>query len=216
MVRVLYILGGCAMLAACGVSGLWFGEPSRDDSRLEETRGCPGFVELHKTQSGQTRVHRIEVPPLVAQAEAFARFLDPPKPVENKPESAAQMTSLLPAIRPPVSSVRFRLYGTSCCPNQPGRSMALISEVGAAEGMERWVKEGAPVGHFVIHEIRPDSIVYRDGDQLREMVVETARVPTSIVQDVRRGSGRSVAAARDAAVPLPTPVEPNGAAVSGN
>jgi len=216
MVRSLYILGSCAILAACGVFGLWLGERSRDDLWLEGTRNRPGCVELHKAESGETRVHRIEVPPLVAQAEAFSRFLDPPKPVESKPESVAQTTSLLPTIRPPVSSVRFRLCGTSCCPNQPGRSMALISEIGSQEGTERWVKEGAPVGHFVIHEIRQDGIVYRDGDQLREMAVETAHDPVSIVQDVRRGSGRSVATARDARAPLATPVEPNGAAAGEN
>jgi hypothetical protein len=52
--------------------------------------------------------------------------------------------------------------------------MALISEVGSLEGNGRWVKEGTQVGHFVIHEIRKGMIVYRDGEQLREMAVEHA------------------------------------------
>ena len=41
--------------------------------------------------------------------------------------------------------------------------MALIAELGAADGSERWVKEGVRLGHFVIHEIRRGAIVYRDG-----------------------------------------------------
>ena len=216
MVRLFYILGGCAMLAACGVCGLWVSERNRDDSRLEMTVSRPSFAEGLRARNGGAGIHRVDVSPLVAQAEVFARVLDPPKPAENKPKLAVQTMSLPPAIRPSVPSARFRLHGTSCYSSQPGRSMALISEIGSEEGSERWVKEGSQVGHFIIHEIRQDGIVYRDGDQLREMAVETAKGPTSIVQDVRRGSDRTIAAARDARAPLPTPVEPNGAAAGEN
>jgi len=214
--RAFYVLGSCAILAACAVLGLWLSERSRDDLRLGEIRSCPGFVELHRAESDETRVHRVEVPPLVAQAEAFARYLDPPNTVESKPESAAQTMSPLPATRPPVSSVRFRLCGTSCCPNQPGRSMALISEAGSEKGTGRWVKEGSQVGHFIIHEIRQDGIVYRDGGQLREMAVETAHGPTSIVQDVRPGSRRVSAVIQEVGVSVPSTIEPNGAAAGEN
>lgn len=157
--------------------------------------------------------------PLVAQAEIFSRLLNPSEVPESRPPVPTEVPKFSlpsPPVRPSVASTNFRLCGTSCCPNQPGKSMALIAEVGAVEGGERWVKEGAEIGHFVIHEIRQDGIVYRDGGQLREMVVESIAAPTSIVQDVRRGSGRGVAAARDAAVPLPTPAEPNGAAAGEN
>jgi len=215
MVRMLYILGSCGILATFGVLGLWLGERSREDCGSPQAANCPGSFWAMKEKGGEPGIRRIQVPPLVAQAEAFARLLAPPKPVESKPESGVQTTNLLLAAPPPVSFARFRLCGTSCCPNQPGRSMALISEIGS-EDSERWVKEGAQVGHFIIHEIRQDGIIYRDGDQLREMAVETAHDPVSIVQDVRRGSGRSIAAARDARTPLPSPVEPNGAVAGEN
>jgi len=72
--------------------------------------------------------------------------------------------------------------------------MALISEIGSPVGSERWVKEGARLGHFVVHQIRRGMIVYRDGDKLREMAVETGASLPGIVQDIRPG-GRKVSAA---------------------
>ena len=80
--------------------------------------------------------------------------------------------------------------------------MALISEAGSPEGEERWVKEGAQLGHFVIHEIRKGMIVHRDGDQLREMAVEHGASPPGIVRDTRPGSRRVSSAPDDAAAAL--------------
>jgi hypothetical protein len=72
--------------------------------------------------------------------------------------------------------------------------LALIAELGSGPGSERWVKEGTQVGHFVIHEIRRGAIVYRDGDNLREMAVEHDASLPSIVRDLRPGSLRVSAA----------------------
>ncbi len=88
--------------------------------------------------------------------------------------------------------------------------MALVAEVG---GSERWVKEGAQVGHFVIGEIRRGSISYRDGDQVRQMSVEPASSPPSLVRDIRPGV-RQVSAAVGAS-PLAA-VDGNSVEVSGN
>jgi len=89
--------------------------------------------------------------------------------------------------------------------------MALISEVGSLDGSERWVKEGSQVGHFVIHEIRQGAIVYRDGDQLREMVVDIAAGSRSLVRDIRPGSRTASAAVEGLGLTLSlTPVWPAG------
>ncbi len=72
--------------------------------------------------------------------------------------------------------------------------MALIAEAGSAEGSERWVKEGSQLGHFVIEEIRRGSIIYRDGDQVREMAVERGLSLPRLVRDIRPGT-RQVSAA---------------------
>lgn len=219
MLKTCYILGCCAILAACGVLGLWLSERSRDGLRLQAIRSRPRSIRPIDRR-GEDRVPRVaEVSPVVAQAEAFARLLVPPKITETElapPSQKASLVSTPSLASPPVSVLRLRVHATSCYSSRPARSMALVSIAGTAEGTERWVKEGSQVGHFLIHEIRQDGIVYRDGDQLREMAVESIVGPTSIVQDVRRGAGRSVAAAKDATVPLPSPVEPNGAAAGEN
>jgi hypothetical protein len=86
----------------------------------------------------------------------------------------------------------------------------------SVRGNTRWVKEGSQVGHFVIHEIRPDGIASRDGDQLREMAVETVGRPMPIVQDIRPGSRRVSAAVGDVGTALPIPAGPNSIEIGGN
>jgi hypothetical protein len=116
----------------------------------------------------------------------------------------------VPPIRLATPSAKFKLHGTSYYPNQPDRSMALIGEVGGAEGSERWVKEGAQLGHFVIHEIGRGAIVYRNGEDLREMAVERSASLPSLVRDLRPGSLK-VSAAMDGGGPiLSAPAGPNG------
>ncbi len=73
--------------------------------------------------------------------------------------------------------------------------MALIAEAGAAEGSERWVKEGSQLGHFVVQEIRRGSITYRDGNNVREMRVEPATSLPNLVRGVRPGARQVSAAA---------------------
>jgi hypothetical protein len=111
--------------------------------------------------------------------------------------------------------VKFRLCATSYYPNQPGRSMALIGELDAAEGNERWVKEGTQVGHFIIHEIRRGVIVYRDGDNLREMAVERRASLPSIVRDLRPGSVRVSAAIGITDNVTPVLAGPNAIEITG-
>jgi hypothetical protein len=93
--------------------------------------------------------------------------------------------------------------------------MALIAELGSGAGSERWVKEGAQVGHFVIHEIRRGAVVYRDGDNLREMAVERGASPPSIVRDLRPGSLRVSAAISGTDSITPVLVGPNSIEIAG-
>jgi len=217
MVRWLYILGVCAMLAAAAVLGLWLSERGRHNSQIEEFLNRPGAVEMFGARGGEPEVRTIEDSPLVIEAKLLASRLDPPKSPEKSALAAPVASSVPPAlvVRPPAASVRFKLSATSYYPNEPGRSMALISEAGSPEGNERWVKEGTQVGHFVIHEIRRGMIVYRDGEQLREMAVEHGASVPSLVRDARPGS-RQVSIAADDTVTTsagptgPSSVEPTG------
>ncbi|OHB64530.1 MAG: hypothetical protein A2Y77_07955 [Planctomycetes bacterium RBG_13_62_9] len=150
---------------------------------------------------------------MVVQALAYARLLDPPRITEGLPVPVlpASLASVVPPVRPAAASVNFKVYGTSYYPNEPGRSMALIAEPGAANGQERWVKEGTQIGHFVIHEIRRGVVVYRDVEtqdlaSVREMAVEHRMSRTSLVRGVQEGSLKVSAAVGDACrnMALPT------------
>jgi hypothetical protein len=163
---------------------------------------------------------RGEVSPLVVQAQLLEACLNPPKPTAEKvPEAVAEakreVAGAVPAVRPAAASAKFKLHGTSYYPNQPERSMALISEAGYDAGEERWVKEGTHLGHFVIHEIRKGMIVYRDGEQLREMAVEHGASMPSIVRDTRSGSREVSAAVDDAGIVAPAPAGPNSIGIAG-
>ncbi len=222
MVRLLYIVGISSVLASCGVFGLCAWKRGQVDPRCEAFLRGPSAVQRFLESAGE-RVEEgeREVPPLVAQARLLEACLNPPKPVAEKvpevvgAEGKREVSEAAPAVRPVAPSVTFKLHGTSCYPNQPDRSMALISEAGYAQGEERWVKEGTQLGHFVIHEIRKGMIVYRDGDQLREMTVERGASVPSLVRDMRSGS-RQISG--DMGVPsmtAPVPAGPNSAEIAG-
>ncbi len=123
--------------------------------------------------------------PLVVQAEAFARHLAGPEEPVPSPVAAPPAESTLAAPAPPMG---LTLHATSFYPDQPRRSMALISMTSAPQEEPRWVKEGARIDVFLVHEIRPSLIVYRQGDQLHEAAVANqVRLP-SLIRDVRKGS----------------------------
>ena len=218
MVRLLYILSVCAILAACGVFGLLLSGRSQQDARVEEFLSGPSAVERFRAQDGGSGARSAEVPPLVVQAKAIALLLNPPKRPEGPSSAgvAARSSLAAPAVRPAAPSVRFKLCGTSYYPNEPQRSMALISDVGAAEGSERWVREGTRLGHFVIHEIRKGMIVYRDGEQLREMAVERGASMPSLVRDTRLGSRQVSAAVGGANVLSAASIDTNSIEVGRN
>ena len=209
--------GLCSLLLAGGILTLTFSPLSWENSQLEEIRNGPSAVQLFRAQGSGPGARSVKMSPLIVEAQVFARYLDPPKS-PDRPSTPVRTASSAPPvslIRPVALSVKFRLRGTSYYPNEPGRSMALIAELGAAEGSERWVKEGARLGHFVIHEIRRGAIVYRDGENLREMAVERSASPPSLVRDLRPGSLK-VSAAMDGGSPiLPPPSGPNGVETIG-
>jgi hypothetical protein len=83
--------------------------------------------------------------------------------------------------------------------------MALVSEIGSEEGGERWVKEGAQLGHFVVHEIRRGAIVCRAGEQVQEITVDRDAGLRSIVRAPRPEPQKVSAAIPANPVPVPGP-----------
>jgi hypothetical protein len=217
MLRTFYVLGFCAILAACGVLGLWQRERSSNKPAFGEFFSRPSAVQMFNAQGNKSEMRSAENSPLVAQAKTFAQYLKPPRRLDppSTPVLKATLKLSPPAVQPVAPPVLFKLCATSYYPNQPGRSMALIAELGSGLGGERWVKVGAQVGHFIIHEIRRGAIVYRDGDNLREMAVERRASLPSIVRDLRPGSVRVSAAVRGTDNVTPALAGPNGIEIAG-
>ena len=181
MIRVLQILGVGVLLAAGGICGLAGSLWRREDPALDEIRRRPSAIAVFQATGRRSGDRSAERSPLIVQAEAFALLLNPPKGPE-KPAAAALTVSpkpALPPVRPLAPAVNFKLRGTTFYPHQPERSMALIAEAGAAEGSERWVREGTQVGHFVVVNIRGGSITYRDGEQARASLPDAATLGPS-------------------------------------
>jgi hypothetical protein len=219
MVRLFYFLGVLATLAACSILGLCVWQWSRDDSQRADVNLASSVPGALREKAGDSNRQGFEekTPPLVKQAEAFASFLTPVRPANktNMPATGLGAVVSIPAVRPAAASAKFKLVGTSSYPNQPKRSMALISEPDSGAGSERWVKEGSQVEHFVIHEIRHGLIVYRDGDNLREMAVETGMGPLSLVQDTRLGVRKVSAAVERVGAAIPVEDGPNSIEIAG-
>ncbi len=76
--------------------------------------------------------------------------------------------------------------------------MALILETGSKEAA-RWVKRGTQVGHFIIQEIRPGSVLYREGEHVQEMTIEPQAAGTAVTAE---GGG-----SREPATPVPAKAE---------
>jgi hypothetical protein len=169
----------CALLVASGVRWCTGGPETARRRRI------PAGSEKLVQAGGESGLFQT-ASPLIAQAEAFAAHLAGPGNPEEQPASEPNDVPL-PAAASPTG---LKLHATSYYPDQPGRSMALISDISAPLEDQRWVKEDAQVGGFIIHEIRPSMIVYREGDHLREAAVDHNVGLPSIVRDPRSGSHR--------------------------
>ena len=202
MMRLFYVIGACAWLAAGVVLTRTTTQCRCGDPELDELRSRPGVMEVFQQQEDQrARDAEAVTSPLLTQAGTLADYLDPPVPVmaEGAAEPNAGEIGLPSLAKEPVSpkaaSAAFRVVAVSCYPQRPERSMALIEPT--IGGDAKWVKEGTPVGHFVVHEIRQGLVVLRNGEQRCELTVERNHVERSLVRDVRPGSRQVSAAGLD-------------------
>jgi len=223
MIKTIYTLGVLVLAMAGTVFVLSVPVWSQQDRKAGDVLAYPSAIQRFRDENDAgSAIAQGESSPLIEQSRILAAYLDPVPPARDDAAPVAHIgvpetSPTAPSVRPAAPSVRFKLCGTSYYPNEPGRSMALISEVGSPEGDERWVKEGTQVGHFVIHEIRRGMIVYRDGEQLREMAVEHGASVPSLVRDNRPGSLQVSSAADNPAAVVSSPAGPNDAGpIGGN
>jgi len=202
MRTALYIFSALVLISAgyvfflCGM--MWL----QNIAETEQNPEPPIVEKFQKVVNGREDNNQQAVSPLVQQAQNFAAYLNPPLTSEPpKPSRSVRTTSPragseqkkslivnLPNITP-----KFRLLATCYNHSRPEESVALVSEPGRDP---HWVEKGELLGHFVVESVEQGMIVYRLGDKLNEMKVETkesiqiAQVQQSI-QEIGRTSTSS-------------------------
>ena len=167
MIKTLRITSAVAAILA----GVFFVFPVvygvRSDGRVDEFLKLPSVREKfedvadNKEKTGESRVS-----PLVEQAEAFALYLNPLKPTEQKISTGPKTTSISSKVS---VTPKFKVFGTSYCAGNPELSLALIDEPG---GGRRWVRQSSKVGHLLIEQVKDGVVVVKSSDQTFELLVE--------------------------------------------
>ena len=178
MIRMLYVVSLLCLMSA----GLLFGycgvQWMQGVSPAERDRWIPATERLRQRQSLNGNDNPA-ASPLVEQAEAFALHLNPPKPPaprsETLPPTVSPASAVMPPVpRPPNPTPQFRILAISYYRSNPDKSLAMVWD---ANKGGYWIKKGDRLGHFVIERIEKEAIVYRDGDQLRQMAVVVKPAP---------------------------------------
>ncbi len=180
MVRALHTFGVLTLISAGVVFVLCEVRLSQGAPEIEGDLSLPILEKFSQAGDLVEKSSQETLSPLVKQAEAYALYLDPPQPPKPRkapaPKHRLKQTTL--AVRAGELKPKFTLVATSYYRSRPEESMALVSEPGKEP---RWVKQGARLSHFVVEEVERGMIVYRDGDRLVEMAINT-KVPVRTKQ----------------------------------
>jgi hypothetical protein len=172
------------------------------DAQTQALLDSPGVLEtLNKAVvAGDTET----ASPLVQQAQAFARYLNPPPPPRPTPRADERI-----AVRPKAVSSKFDLVATSYYALRPDMSLALIDEPGS--GL-RWVRQSGQIGHLTVEEIKDGAVVIRDDTRTYELQVKREPKRSLIKGESPSGAGvlpwqPSPQARTSAASPLRSPLQ---------
>ncbi len=164
MIKLLYIISLLALISAgvlfahCGM--LWLQGVPQDKNNPEIS-----ILEKFQTlRSFSKKNNQVVIPLLVKQATTYALYLNPPEPPAPQKIPQPQKT----VHRTLVTTPKFRLLSTSYYRSNPEKSLALVSEPGKGD---HWIKKGERLGQFVVESVEKGAIIYRDGNQLREMKI---------------------------------------------
>jgi hypothetical protein len=181
MVGVLKNVLAYGLVFGLGTAGVIWARVAalRPDPEAERVLNSPGVIERVLAQARDDSADAgTGKPPLVAAAEAFALYLNPPEPPAAKRPPPRQRAAP-PKPAPVTSMPRFRLLGISYHRAKPAESRALLW---APDGTQQWVRQGAAIGHLTVETIKGTSITYRDGGGTHEMRIDSAPAPTVPVQ----------------------------------
>ncbi len=194
MVKVLYVVSILCLVGASllfGFSGMQWMQGAPPDEREP---WIPVTERLRARQSPNGH-DKAASSPLLEEAETLARYLDPPKPPPRQETSLPTVGPApvsAPAVpRPPSPAPQFRILAISYYRSNPEKSLAMIWD--ATKG-GYWIKKGDRLGHFIVERIEKEAILYRDGDQLRQMAVAVKQsVPLAKLKSKESASMQEVA-----------------------
>ncbi len=162
--RIMSILAVALAAVLVVFSVVVFG--ARGDKDIEELLGEPDVIEKFNNSAGNKATRGAnQVSPLVQQAGAFALYLNPPKPIAQRPVKGRPST----VKRPPSATPKFKVMGTSYYKDRPESSIALIDEPG--KGLH-WVRQSSMVGHLLIEEVKDGIVVVKDNNGTFELAAE--------------------------------------------
>lgn len=146
----------------------------RSDKEIEELLSLPSVVEKFRQAQGDRRQSSEgQISPLVAQAEAFGLYLNPPKPRRPVRTARGPRKGEVAPPAPPAVTPKFKLIATSVYALRPELSVALIDEPGKGR---HWVRQASAVGHLTIEDIRDGLVVVKGAKGTFEIAAE-ARPP---------------------------------------
>ncbi len=125
--------------------------------RFKETKGAHAKSTGNKTS------------PLVLQATAYARYLDPPARVRPPVTGGGRGLVKPPIIGP--TTPKFTVFATTVFESNPELSQALIDEPGRGR---HWVRQSSMVGHLLIEQVKDGVVIVKSSKETFELEIEKA------------------------------------------
>jgi hypothetical protein len=205
MIKALRVTSIIAAVLAAGLFAFPAAFGFRSGEEIEQFLSLPGVVEKYRQERGSKPPGREDqISPLVAQAKAFGKYLNPPKtpklPKKIRTSRDTKVTVVEPPSPPPRPrvSAKFKVIATSYCESHPELSLALIDE--PAKG-RHWVRESAVVSHLTIEHIK-DGLVVVKGTRGTSEIATEARPPR---RNLLAGSSPVSPSTSSQIAPKPTP-----------
>ena len=171
MINTLRITSVLAAIAA-GVLIYYFLIPmvvgAEGDERIEKIVGSPTVAEKFKETKGANKKSTGGDPPLVQQANAFARYLSPPKKSTTTGFTRGPKTDRVSVIGP--TTPKFKVFATTYFEGNPQLSQALIDEPGKGR---HWVRQSSMVGHLLIEQVKDGVVVVKSSKDTYKLEIES-------------------------------------------
>jgi hypothetical protein len=178
MIKTLRITGVFVVVLA-GVMLAWvlwpisqMGWGGQGDEQFKKILSEPNAIDRFRRLHGNAdEGGKDTTPPLVKQAEQLADIINPKAPpAPPKPATPSRaIQRAVAAISPQTGSAKFSLVGTCCSLSNPAASCAYVR---LADNTYQWVQPGDQIAHYVIKEIKSDSVMCWDGSRDNEIPIE--------------------------------------------